>query len=63
MGVYLDAAAYCNLWSCSYGGGYGDGAHLFVEAIVVTVVNNKVEDVGNRLAARLQGSYVPVGRK
>ena len=60
---YLDDALHCNLWSWSEGRGNGDGTHLVVEAIVVTVVNNEVEDVSNRLAARLQGSDVPVGRK
>lgn len=57
---YLDAAADCDHRRLSGRGGDGDGAHLVVKAIVVSVVNNKVEDVGDRLAARLQGSDVPV---
>lgn len=50
---YLDAAADCDLRRLSRRRGDGDGAHLVVKAIVVSVINNKVEDVGDRLAARL----------
>lgn len=56
---YLDSAAYGDHWRLSGRGGDGDGAHLVVEAIVVSVVHHKVEDVGDGLAARLQGSDVP----
>ena len=50
---YLDAAADCDHRRLSGRGGDGEGAHLVVKAIVVSVVNYKVEDVGDRLAARL----------
>lgn len=50
---YLDAAADGDHRRLSRRRGDGDCAHLVVKAIVVTVVNNKVEDVGDRLAARL----------
>lgn len=56
---YLDAAADGDHRWLSGRGGDGDGAHLVVEAIVVSVVHHKVEDVGDGLDARLQGSDVP----
>lgn len=56
---YLDAAADSDHRRLSGCGGDGDGTHLVVEAIVVSVVHHKVEDVGDGLAARLQGSDVP----
>lgn len=46
-------------WWLSGRGGDGDGEHLVVQAIVVSVVHHKVEDVGDGLAARLQGGDVP----
>lgn len=51
MREYLDATANCDYWWLSGRGRDGDGAHLVVKAIVVSVINNKVEDVGDRLAA------------
>ena len=62
MCEYLDAAVDCHHGWLSWRGGNGDGAHLIVEAIIVSIVNNKVEDVGDGLAARLYGSNVPVDR-
>lgn len=53
MCEYLDAAVDCDHWRLPGCGGDGDGAHLVVQAIVVSVVNHKVEDVGDWLAARL----------
>ncbi len=48
---YLDAAVDCDHRWLSGRRGDGDGAHLVVKTIVVSVINNKVEDVGDRLAA------------
>ena len=59
MGGYLDAAADRHHRRSPGRGGDGDGAHLVVEAIVVPVVDDEVEDVRHRLAARLEGSDVP----
>lgn len=50
---YLDAAADSHHRRLSGRGGDGDGAHLIVEAIVVSVINDKVEDVSHGLTARL----------
>lgn len=58
---YLDAALHCDHRRLPGRGGDGDGAHLVVEAIVVSVVDDEVEDVGDRLTARLQGGDVPAG--
>lgn len=57
---YLDAAADCDHWWLPGCGGDGNGAHLVVKAIVVSVINNKVEDVSDWLTTCLQGSDVPV---
>lgn len=56
---YLDATADRHHRWLSGRGGDGDGAHLVVQAIVVSVVNDKVEDVGDGLAGRLQRGDVP----
>lgn len=56
---YLDATADSDHWRLPGRGGDRDGAHLVVQTIVVSVVNDKVEDVGDGLAARLQGGDVP----
>lgn len=53
MCEYLNAAADCDDRRLPGRGGDGDGAHLVVQAIVVPVIDDKVEDVGDRLAARL----------
>lgn len=58
----LDAAADSNHWWLPWRGSDGDGAHLVVKAIVVSIINNKVEDVSYWLTARLQWRDVPVGR-
>lgn len=58
--VYLDGPTDGDHRRLPWGGGDGDGAHLVVKAIVVSVVHDKVEDVCDRLASCLQGSDVPV---
>lgn len=50
---YLDAAAHCDHRWLPGRRGDGNGAHLVVEAIVIPIINDKVEDVGDQLAARL----------
>lgn len=59
--MYLDAAAHRDGGRLPGRRGDGDAAHLVVEAVVVGVVHHEVEDVGDRLAARLQGGDVPAG--
>lgn len=49
----LNATADCDDRRLPGRGGYGDGAHLVVQAIVIPIIDDKVEDVGDRLAARL----------
>lgn len=61
--VYLDAPADGDRGRLPGGGGDGDGAHLVVKAIVVSVIHNKVEEIRDRLASRLQGSDVAVGEE
>lgn len=56
---YLNAAADGDHRRLSGRRGDRDGAHLVVQTIVVSVVNDKVKDVGDGLAARLQGGDVP----
>lgn len=48
---HLDAAADCDHRRLPGRGRDGNGAHLVVKAVVVAVINDKVEDVGDRLAA------------
>lgn len=50
---YLDAAAHCDHRWLSGRRGDGNGAHLVVKPIVISIINDKVEDVGDRLAACL----------
>lgn len=50
----LDSAAHGDGRRLPGNGGDGDGAHLVVQAIVVAVVDDKVEDVRDGLVARLQ---------
>lgn len=57
--AYRNATADCDHRGLSGRGGDRDGAHLVVQPIVVSVVHDKVEDVGDRLAARLHGGDVP----
>lgn len=49
---HLDAAADCDHRRLPGRGRDGNGAHLVVKAVVVGVINDKVEDVSDRLAAR-----------
>lgn len=60
MCVNLDAAADRDHWRLSGRRGDGYGAHLVVQAIVVAIINNKVEDVSDWLASCLKGSDVPM---
>lgn len=50
---YLDAAADCDHRRLPGRGGDGNGEHLVVKAIAISIINDKVEDVGDGLAARL----------
>lgn len=53
MCAYLDAAADSDQRRLSWCGGDGDGAYLVVKAIVVSIINNKVEDISHWLTSRL----------
>lgn len=57
--AYLDAAADSDQRRLSWCGGDGDGAYLVVKAIVVSIINNKVEDISHWLTSRLYWSDVP----
>lgn len=51
--VYLDATSDSDHGRLPRGGGDGNGAHLAVKAIVVSIVHDKVEDICDWLASCL----------
>lgn len=51
--VYLDSTTDSDHRRLPRGGGDGDGAHLVVKAIVVSIVHDKVEDICDWLASCL----------
>lgn len=50
---YLDATTDCDHWWLPGRGGDGNGAHLVVKAVVVSIIHHKVEDISDWLAACL----------